>query len=75
MCVPVLGADDNKLKRERRLVSEAMDDQPGPNERKIVKVWPLHHPERAREAAMKNDEMWGRSKVACLVDGNDRNQN
>ena len=60
MCVPVPEAEGNKLKRERRLVSEQENNNSnGQNENKIVKVWPLDQP--AHDTA---DKMHGRSKIA-----------
>ena len=61
MCAPVPEADGNKLKRERRLVSE--QENTNSNERKIVKVRPLGPP--AHDTA---DKMHGRSKVADIRD-------
>lgn len=57
MCVPVPEADAPKFKRERRLVSE----QDSGIVNKTVRIWPVERPETEPV-----DEMWGRSKVACV---------
>lgn len=66
MCVLVPEADGNKLKRERRLVSEQENDEHGQISNKTVKVWPIGAP-----VMETGDEMYGRSKVACVESNDD----